>query len=257
MVGFFLKKSFFDLWDNLLPSLLMNFAFLLLIAGTIGLVGLLNTTSALAFIFLAVGIVACFVYAGAVACAVREFGDYRSIGFKGFFASFKESWRAGLFLGIGFALVCLIVLIGIPFYVAFNSMIGLIAAALIFWTVVVLFLAMQYFFPLYSRLDHSIKKSVRKSFLVFFDNPGFSIVLFLYSTVMLAVSVPLAFLIPGFTGILLAQSDALKLRILKYDYLETNPEANRRKIPWTSLLYEERERVGPRTLRNFIFPWKY
>jgi hypothetical protein len=41
----------------------------------------------------------------------------------------------------------------------------------------------------------------------------------------------------------------------KYDYLEKNP-GDRRRIPWDALLVEDRERVGKRTLKGMIFPWK-
>jgi hypothetical protein len=47
-----------------------------------------------------------------------------------------------------------------------------------------------------------------------------------------------------------------KLRLLKYDYLENDSDANRKRIPWDALLIDERERVGKRSLRGMIFPWK-
>ena len=61
---------------------------------------------------------------------------------------------------------------------------------------------------------------------------------------------------PGPVGVLLYLDEALRLRLLKYDYLEANPEADRKKIPWDALLIDEREKTGDRTLKNFIFPWK-
>jgi len=48
----------------------------------------------------------------------------------------------------------------------------------------------------------------------------------------------------------------VRLRLLKYDWLEAHPDANRKKIPWDELLIEEREKTGTRTLKNLIFPWK-
>jgi hypothetical protein len=73
---------------------------------------------------------------------------------------------------------------------------------------------------------------------------------------MLAVSLFLALLFPGPAGILLFLDEAMRLRLLKYDWLEANPDANRRKIPWDALLIEEREKTGTRSLKSFIFPWK-
>jgi hypothetical protein len=65
-----------------------------------------------------------------------------------------------------------------------------------------------------------------------------------------------AFLLPGLGSIVLLLQVATKLRIYKYDYLEENPEANRRKIPWDAILIDDKQRVGKRTLRGMIFPWK-
>ena len=88
------------------------------------------------------------------------------------------------------------------------------------------------------------------------DNPFFTLFLAVYQVINTLLSLLLAFLAPGFTGISLACSVATKLLLFKYDYLEENPEANRKAIPWDDLLYEEREAVGPRSLKGMIFPWK-
>ena len=43
-------------------------------------------------------------------------------------------------------------------------------------------------------------------------------------------------------------------------YLEEHPELTtkkeRKNIPWEELIYEDRETLGPRKLRSFLFPWK-
>ena len=93
--------------------------------------------------------------------------------------------------------------------------------------------------------------------LISIDNTGFSIFLILNNLVSLIISVFLAFMFPGPVGIVLYLDQALRLRLLKYDWLEANPEADRKKIPWDALLIEEREKTGTRSFRNFIFPWKY
>jgi hypothetical protein len=72
----------------------------------------------------------------------------------------------------------------------------------------------------------------------------------------LGVSFFTALLIPGITVVLLAHQVALKLRLYKYDYLEANTEVNRKNIPWAELLYDEKEKIGTRTIKGMIFPWK-
>jgi hypothetical protein len=73
--------------------------------------------------------------------------------------------------------------------------------------------------------------------------------------ILIIISALTAFLIPGPAGILLYLDEALRLRLLKYDWLEAHPDEGRR-IPWDALLIDEREKTGTRSFRNFIFPWK-
>ena len=82
----------------------------------------------------------------------------------------------------------------------------------------------------------------------------------LYTIVLLTASTVLVFLMPSFTGITLAQINALRLRLYKYDWIEQHPELTSRKdqknIPWKALLQQDKETLGPRNIRSFIFPWK-
>jgi hypothetical protein len=78
--------------------------------------------------------------------------------------------------------------------------------------------------------------------------------------IVMAISLLTAFLVPGPGGLALWMDEAVRLRLMKYDYLEENPpEAGTRKrakIPWDALLIDDRERTGSRTIKNLIFPWK-
>ena len=88
------------------------------------------------------------------------------------------------------------------------------------------------------------------------DNLGFSLALALISLFSLFLSILTALMFPGITGILIFYQGALKLRLLKYDYLEKNPGVDKRLIPWEILLEEEKKLVGKRSLKGLIFPWK-
>ena len=261
MIGFLIKKTFFDLWDNLFRAALINLGFIISLVIPVFLPGLLESIPALSGITLIAGILWCFVYLAAAALSLKTVSDYGSFGFGDFFRNLKTGWPAGILMGVlALGLWALITLV-IPFYLAMNSLIGLLLAALIFWTLVVACLAFQFFFPIRARLDTKLTKVLKKCFIIFFDNPGFCIFSFFYNLLALGLSVILVFLFPGPAGILLYLDEAFRLRLLKYDWLEANPvEGNgavkRRKIPWDALLIEERERTGTRSLRNFIFPWK-
>ena len=256
MIGFLIKKSFFDIWDNLFKIALINLGFIASISFPVFIPQLLGSVPFLGMTALLIGILWCFVYLSAAALTLMALSDYGNFGFADFFTNLKISWPFGLIMGgivfLGYSL-CVVV---IPFYLSMQSIVGILFAALIFWTLVVAIMALQFFFAVRSRLDTKILKVIKKSFLIFFDNPAFCIFSFIYSAIFLAISVLLAFLFPGPAGILLFLDEGLRLRLLKYDWLEANPEADRHKIPWDALLIEERERTGTRSFRSFIFPWK-
>jgi hypothetical protein len=137
---------------------------------------------------------------------------------------------------------------------------GILLGALLFWTLGLALISFQFFFAIRARLATTPKKIIKKCFIIFFDNPGFSIFSLLFTLVTLILSLIFALLIPGPAGLLLFLDEGLRLRLMKYDWLEANPptetDSKRRPIPWDALLIEEREKTGTRTLRNFIFPWK-
>jgi len=256
MIGFLIKKSFFDIWDNLFKIAIINLGFIASLSIPIFIPQLLAAIPFLGMAALFIGLLWCFVYLSAAALSLRALSDYGNFGFADFFGNLKIVWPFGLLMGgvvfLGYAL-CVIV---IPFYLSMESIVGILFAALIFWTLVVAVMALQFFFAIRSRLDTKPLKVLKKSFIIFFDNAAFCVFSFFYTVFFLAISVFLAFLFPGPAGILLFLDEGLRLRLLKYDYLEENPEADRRKIPWDALLIDERERTGTRSLRSFIFPWK-
>ncbi|MDR3172758.1 MAG: hypothetical protein LBU19_00780 [Treponema sp.] len=259
MIGFLIKKTFFDLWDNLFRVALLNLGFIISAAFPVFIPGLLLGVPVLSVISMVVGVLWCSVYLSAAAYSLKSVSDYSSFGFSDFFHNIKLVWPLGLVMaGLILALWFLITVV-IRFYLELNSLFGLFLAAVVFWTAVVAVLSFQFLFAIRSRLDTKLTKVVKKSFIFFFDNPGFCLFSFIHNAILLALSVLLAFLFPGPAGILLYLDEAMRLRLLKYDWLEANPAeagSKRRQIPWDALLIEEREKTGTRTLKSFIFPWK-
>jgi hypothetical protein len=258
MIGFLIKKTFFDLWDNMFRVVLLNLGFIASLALPVFLPGLVPV-QILSRAVLALGIFWCSVYLAAAALSIRAVSDYGAFGFGDFFRNLKAGWPAGILMGCIVFVLFVMVRIIIPFYLGMQSMIGLLLAAVIFWTVVLALLSLQFFFAIRARLDTKLTKVFKKCFIIFFDNAGFSLFSLLHNLVMLVISGLLAFLFPGPAGILLFLDEALRLRLLKYDWLEANPEpgpSRKRQIPWDAILIDEREKTGTRSLRSFIFPWK-
>jgi hypothetical protein len=259
MVGFLIRKTFYDLWDNLFKIVLINVGFILIMAFLVFIPPLaanLGGSSALETALIIFGLLCCFIYLAAAALCVKPVSDYGFFSFGDFFKSLKTAWRPGLVMGFFALLLYLAASVIIPFYLGMESPIGLVFASIVFWLSVFGLLSFQFYFTVYSRLSNNLFKALKKCVIISLDNTGFSIFSLILNIVVLILSFILAFLFPGPAGILLFLDEALRLRLLKYDWLEANPEANRRKIPWDELLIEEREKTGTRTFKNFIFPWK-
>jgi hypothetical protein len=258
MIGFLIKKAFYDLWDNMFRIALLNLGFIASVAAATLLPSVIPVPALQLAVFI-VGVLWCFVYLAATALSVRAISDYGTFGFADFWANIKQGWPAGLLMGAIYFLLITMAIFVIPFYLDLKTLAGILPAAVIFWTLVLSLISFQFFFAIRARLDTKPAKIIKKCFIIFFDNPGFSIFSVLYSIATLVVSAVPAFLIPGPAGILLFLDEGLRLRLLKYDWLEENPDPSaprRRQIPWDAILIDEREKTGTRTFRNFIFPWK-
>ena len=257
MFGFLIKKAFFDMWDHFLGIVIMNLGYVAVVTVPILLSGPALQLGVLPFFLtVGVGIILFFLYSGAVAMATREIANYQGPEFKKFFSYFKQTWRQSLMIGLIYCAVALVTQIGIPVYAGMGNLLGFTAIIFLGWAIIIWLLASQFYLPIRAQLDTSVRKIIRKSFVIFFDNTFFAILVGIGSLLISVGSIFTALLIPGFAGLMLWHQVALKLRLYKYDYLEENPDANRRKIPWDALLIDDEDRVGKRTLRGMIFPWK-
>lgn len=257
MFGFTIKKSFFDLWDNLIAVALINLGLILLMIFPLVAAPSVAESSLLGgLILFLVGMVVFFLGIGVASRYARDMANYKRPEFASLPVYFKETWKFSAAVGLLISLVGFLLFVAFPVYGSMGNILGLVGFALVFWLTIVVFLALQYLFPIHAQLENGLKKSLSKSFLILFDNTGFTLGLAIGSLVVIALSVFTAFLIPGIAGLLLWHQVGLKLRLYKYDYLEENPEASRKRIPWQALLMEERDRIGKRTFKGMIFPWK-
>lgn len=257
MFGFLIKKSFFDVWDNFIGSVLVNLGFVLFMAIPFAIpFAIVDSLPVLTLIVLALGILLLFVFAGGASLAARDIADYEGIEWRALWSYVRQTWKTSLLFGLINIVLVFLLSVAFPVYTGMDSLFGIAAAAVLFWAYVIWLLAAQFFFPVRAQLDEKFGKILKKSFVLFFDNTGYAIGSFIVLILLTAVSVFTAFLIPGIMGILVWLQDGVKLRVYKYDYLEENPDANRRRLPWDALLVEDRERVGKRSFRGMIFPWK-
>ena len=258
MVGFFIKKAFFDGWDNLIGIVLFNIGYVAVLfvafwaSMTVGQANwVLGYAVLVAFLFLF------SVLMGGTASVAHSYSDYKRESWSAFKVGVKRNIRHSVLYFLILLLFAANLFLIIPFYASFGNIVGYILAVIMIWIEIIIALALPYYFPLMNLLPgDNARKTLKKCLLIVGGNMGFTLFYLVYSIICLALSIFTIGIIPGLTGMQLASQDAMKLLMFKYDYLEETPDADMKHIPWDDLLYDEREKVGPRSLKSMIFPWK-
>lgn len=273
MLGFFFKKNFYDGWDNVLfifvPNLILDVFFL--IGG--GLFYLGTKVNGTAGIIIWGCTVLLVITAGSIlslawAESAAKIADYESAEINPFFTSLKTCIKDGILYGIVLFAVLLVSAAGIIFYFrpvsgATLPFIGLMAGSVFFWIMLTIISALFWYPSLRAIMHNPFKKSIKKCFIILFDNIGSCVVLGIYNFFLLIISIVMVGLAPGLGGIGLSRVNFLRILLKKYDYLEiAEKEAAgkkpvfRNKIPWQELLKEDIEITGSRSIKSFFMPWK-
>jgi len=253
-----LKKSFFDAWDNLGALILGNIGLFIVFAlGLWPMFKILENDTTAGFLILIVLIPAVFISLGIISTIMSQIVDYKRLSWGEIPDTFRKTWKASLLLSLISTVFFSMSIFGMIYYSSMKSLLGMAASALLFWITVGVYFTLIWFFPVRNRLTGNFRKSLKKSALIMFDNLGLTIFLgFIMIPVNLILWPLTAFAAFGPAGIQLYLNSALRLLILKYDWLEVNPDAKRKDVPWYELLVDEKERVGKRTIKGMIFPWK-
>jgi hypothetical protein len=161
---------------------------------------------------------------------------------KELIAGMKRTKGAALLLSLFTVLQLVLIVFVLPFYLSLDNLGGIIGLSLIFWGSLGWQLSSQYYFAAFLQLGVKPGKALTKSVVFFVDNFFFTIFMGLSTLLMLSLSGFTLLLFPGFCGAVLLHQTALKMRLLKYDYLEEHPDlSNKKAIPWDALLEPQDE----------------
>jgi hypothetical protein len=259
MLSFFIKKWFFDLWDHLFVSLLINLAFLALFSGWLLFPKLVACGGVLvSFLVNFVMLLLLSITAGLISRFCWDFVRGQNFAIARLCEYLISSWRPSAVFGACLFSVGFFIHFGLPFYRSLHPVLGLVIMILSFWAVVLGILAGMWWWPLHAQLEGRIGDLAKKSFLLLFDNIIFSLFMMFGSLIIIILSFLTMLTFPGITGLLLWFQTGLKLRIYKYKYLETLDQSHAHSvaIPWERLLIKEKEQLGSRSLKGMFFPWK-
>src|SRR5574344_829500 len=260
MYGFFIKKNFCDGWDNMFSLLVPNLVILCVIAGFAALAYAVRDSMAAAMVIIFIAVIVVSILTLAYGDTAVKIANFSGSHIADYFKAVPGCIKDGALFGILNGVICAAAYICIPFYFSQKSLISIFVGALFAWAILFSLLALQWFVAVRSIMHNSFIKCIKKCFIIFFDNTGFSIFLAFYDLILSAFTVLFLGLMPSSTGFTLAQVNALRLRLYKYDYLEAHPEIKtvkeRRIIPWDELIQDDKDALGPRSFKSFIFAWK-
>ncbi|MDR2841974.1 MAG: hypothetical protein LBV52_02100 [Spirochaetaceae bacterium] len=252
MIRFLIKKTFYDFLDNAFILALLNLIFLVLSAIPFLLPHLFEMAVPIKIAVFICGLFICSWYGSIVLYGVSSISDYKTFSFKHLKDSVKKTPICGICITVLLCFVIVSVNFILPFYLLLDSMPAFIFASLVFWLTFFAIVTFQFFLSVRLRLNSNIIETIKKCFIIFFDNKCFCIFCFFCGFTLIVFSVITGFLFPGPAGLILFFDEALRLRLLKYDTEKTGST----KILWNILLKEECEKTPHRSLRTIFFPWK-
>lgn len=257
MFGFFNKKSFFDGWDNFLSLFLTNILFAAVTIAFL-LIAKANTDiqignfALMCALFL---LIICLLIQGTAGVAYGWVN-----GDSSYIDNFKKVIKKTqhLFFFFSMAVVvffCIVFLI--PFYMASHSFMGIMIAVVMFWGFALIIPAMQYYFPLsvYFEDDTSFL-TFKKCLALTLNNKAFTFALTLKTIIEIGITICTCFLVPGFAGIAISHANAVKLLMLRSDYMREHAIQSRKDLNYYRLFEEENAKIGKRSIRSMIFPWR-
>ena len=223
MFGFYIKKAFFDGWDNFIQMVLQNIiyiVFFLLIVGSIVVFG-----DNLVF-FLPVAIAIMFLFClsmGGTSSVVYNWSQYKSETWRPFMKGVGRNIRHSMLFFLCIMVLFLLFFLVIPFYLSFNNILGTVFGVMMVWLAIFLLLVLPYYFPLMNLLPGDGPfKTLKKCFIVAGDNLGYTILLLLHNILDIVLTVVTMGLLPGWCGLMLGGQDMMKLLMKKYDWIEEN-----------------------------------
>jgi len=257
VIGFLIKKSFWDFWDRMGLMVLINIGFLFLGAGGFFLITLLTGSAVLFYGGMFLLFVILGLYTGMSTGMIHDVIYHKPFKWSRFGYHLKQTAGRSLILFFGSLVFSFLVSTAFRFYFAnAGYIVSLVAFFMVLWVSIFLMMAMMWFFPLFNLMGNPLKKHIKKCFLLTLDNTGLSIFMFIWTIILILLSGITVFLLPGFSAIILFFHNALKLLMYKYDYLEESEEHDRKNIPWRALLKTERDNLGQRGWSDFFRPGK-
>lgn len=260
MKGLLVRKAFYDGWDAVLYLLFGNTVLFIIAFGGFAIAHLTAPTLAVFLGILGFAILLLGVVILSISDELAHVADNQPFSIKRFLLSLRKYIIQGPLYILASVFFLVLFPLAVHWYYSLGGLAGIILGMVMFWISVVFYLAFQWFLPVKSQLESNFLKAIRKCFIIFFDNPGLSFFMLVYSLFLLIISLVPFLLLPGISGIILTQNESFRLLMRKYDWMEEHPELDfsvaRKQVPWDEVLDDDYDVVDARSLKNLVMPWK-
>lgn len=273
MFNLFFRKNFYDGWDNVIyffvPNLIIDA--LVIICTAIASLGVTVFKDAGFFLYIWILLSLVLICGSSIvtlawAEIAKEIADYGAVSMKDFFSYLKKCIFDGIKFGLTFFVITIGAVIGALYFLKPQdgsiSFAGMLSGICYIWCAILIFLALSWYPSLRANLHNSYAKSLKKCFIILFDNTLLSLVLVIYNLFLTVISIIMLGIAPGMCGLELARANAMRLVLKKYDYLDDLDKkgeplnSKARRIPWKELLKDDYEANPIRSFKAFVFPWK-
>ncbi len=255
MMRILIKKTILDIYENLIPIVILNIGFICFV-----LVGLFiprvlsfHIVSQLSGFLIMTQIIN--IYLG---FAYNLMGEY--VKRKNTSINIKKIIYKSLYSGFTFGgLVFLCILsftIAVSFYSSALGILGLPFLVLVLCVSVLFLFGLQYYYAYCYRLDYSCKKAGIHSIILFFKEPSISIIIAILILVILTLSLLTGLIFPGIASICILHHNTLEFLRRKQKYITRQEHKTNSQIPWTALFPDVLEELNHCTIRNILWPWK-
>lgn len=258
MIKFLIKKSFYDGWDNLIPSFIYNIGSMSIIAVYLFIVSKIQDTKVLAFFYLTAFFLLLFcTYIFGISGITFKWSRYEASYGSGFFDGIKNHpWHIVVYyLILLVVFFCFTTLI--PLYLEQQSFLGLFLAFMQLWVSLFLLISIQYYVPLCFHLEGRNPFFILKQcFILTLDNKLYTLFVSIKTVFDFLLSALSFFFVPGLMFISLSHMDSVKLLHIRYRYVDEH-HTTKKDANVYSMLEEENDNIGERSLRGMFKPWKY
>lgn len=242
MLTFLLKKTLFNYLEKFIFVLIANCLTLLAVYFTFLTIQVISANYIIPLIFLYIWQnVLCLIYGYFLNTA-----NFKQL--------FSKNFGRKIVWVFFFSLINLVFLIiggqAVVYYLQYDNFIINAAGLLCCWLILTWLIAGLFFIPLVIKLNKGFKYCIKQSFLLFFNNI-FLVIVFSFIFLILVITTPLLILGVGFLFILL--NNLTDLLLLKQKFLCSN---HKDKMNWEKLLKAEDLKLGERSFKEIIFPWR-